>query len=244
MDNVAGAWKKTRNSGVRGLDGANLIIILYNQLEDLELGGVVAANTGDLLQIVDEQVYLGQQLLNVYYYRWFSVPSVDNTVYSALVDDFQSRVMNDVCQLQGELLIHTSLTIKNLSNNVDFFEKPISVTGQRTMSASTALPSYVSVGFKLIRDSLVTRNGFKRFGGLNESEVQGNSWVGAINDINNVEDALAEFLQIGLVDVAAPIIPKRPITPPMGTLYPYSSVASAQYSLVGTQNTRKAGRGV
>lgn len=203
----------------------------------------MAVALGDLLQIVSEQTYLGQQILNVYYYRWFSAPSVDNTVYPALIDDFQARVIGDVRQLQGELLVHTSLTIKNLSNNVDFYEKPISLTGMRTQSMATALPSYVSVGFKLIRDSLVTRNGFKRFGGLSDGEVNGNTWVGAGTDITNVEDALAELLQIGLVEVAAPIIPKRPILPPVGSLYLYSSVASAQYSLVGTQNTRKQGRG-
>lgn len=208
------------------------------------MGKVVAVSTGDLLQIIDKQTYLGQEILNVYYYRWFSVPSVDNTVYEELVTDFGNVIIGEVKELQGELLVHTSIQLKNLSNNVDFYEKPINVTGQRAQTNVTALPSYVSVGFKLIRDSLVTRNGFKRYGGLTDGTVNGNDWAGDPADITAVENALSQFLSVGLVDVAAPIIPKRPIVPPMGTLYPYSSVASAQYSLVGTQNTRKAGRGI
>lgn len=204
----------------------------------------MAVDTGDLLQIIDKQSYLSQELLNVYYYRWFSVPSVDNSVYPALVESFANTIIGEVKELQGELLVHTSVQIKNLSNNVDFYEEPFSVTGQRAQTFATALPSYVSVGFKLIRDSLVTRNGFKRFGGLGDGQVNGNSWAGDPADITAVENALSAFLKIGLVDVAAPIIPKRPIVPPVGTLYLYSSVASAQYSLVGTQNTRKAGRGI
>src|SRR5215204_2878545 len=122
----------------------------------------MSVGTGDLLQIIDEQTYLGEQILNVYYYRYFSAPTVDNEIYQALLDDFQGVIVGNAVQLQNTLLEHVNLTIKNLSNLVDFAVKPISEFGERSAFESGALPSYVSLGFTLYRDSLVTRNGSKR----------------------------------------------------------------------------------
>lgn len=205
----------------------------------IELERVVTIATGDLLQIVDHQTYLGEDLMNVYYYRWFSAPALDNVVYTDLLDDFKEVVLDKVKEIQVNALEHTTLEIKNLSNGVDFAILVVDETGVIPAAEETLLPSYVTIGFRLLRDSLVTRNGSKRFSGIVETAVEGNEFVGYTTAVANIETALADNLHTGIIETAAPIIVKRPIDPPVGSGYIYSSVASSLFGGLGTQNTRK-----
>ena len=198
---------------------------------------------GDLLQITDKQEYLGEQMLNVYYYRYFSAPILDNSGYEPLVDQFVSFIIGSNVYVQVPRVEHLTVEIRNLSNGVDFFEKPVNQFGIFVGDEDEDLPSYVSLGWQLNRDSLVTRNGFKRLGGISDLVVDGNDYVGSMTPIGAISDNFAYQLKIGLIDVAAPVIPKRPLNVPMGTDYVYSSVTSATFKGVGTQNTRKKGRG-
>lgn len=195
--------------------------------------------TGDLLQIVDNQTYLGEDLMNVYYYRWFSAPALDNVVYDDLLDDFKEVVVNKVIAVQVEQLEHTTLEIKNLSNGIDFRVLTLELTGDIPAADDALLPSYQAMTFQLIRDSLVTRNGSKRYAGVIESAVEGNEFVGYDSAIAAIETALSDKLHTGIIETCAPIIVKRPFTPPVGSSYEYSSVSAALFKGLGTQNTRK-----
>ena len=204
----------------------------------------MGANTGDLLQVTDFQSYLGEVCLNVYYYRWFSAPALGTEYLEAIWDEVRSEVIDQVVKLQVEQVVHTNLQVKNLSNGVDFYEDDPVRTGLIDAPDSEILPSYVALGFKLIRDSLVTRNGSKRVVGVPEGNVSGNTYVGAGIDIEDVENAFVAQLEVGIVTVAAPVIVKRPIPTPAGTSYLYSSVNGCAFTGMSTQNTRKAGRGI
>lgn len=203
----------------------------------------MGVSTGDLLQLIDNQSYLGQQCLNVYYYRWFSAPVLDTSYLALLNDDWESKVMNEVIKIQSDALTHNSREWKNLSNGVDIFTEGSVVEGLISAPDTSDYPSYVSAGFLLQRDSLVTRNGYKRFAGLTEGEVDGNESAIGAPTIASIEAALAAFLEVGLIEVAAPVIPKRPLNPPLES-YVYSSVQSARFRGIGTQNSRKKGRGI
>jgi hypothetical protein len=194
---------------------------------------------GDLLQVITHQRYLGEDLMNVFYYRWFSAPALDNSIYPELLDDFNEVVIAKVREIQVDGLTYDTVEIKNLSNGVDFAVNPLGFTGLIPAADDAQMPSYVSMGFQLLRDSLVTRNGYKRFAGVIESAVDGNTFVGYNVATAAIEVALADRLHAGLVEVASPIIVKRPILPPVGSDYLYSSVASALFKGLGTQNTRK-----
>lgn len=204
----------------------------------------MGASLGDLIQITDFQTYLGQVCLNVFYYRWFTAPAIGNEYLEALWTEYRSDVMDQMIKLQVEQVVHNNLQVKNLSNGVDFYEDDPNRTGLIDAPDSEILPSYVALGFKLIRDSLVTRNGSKRIVGVPEGNVSGNTYVGLGVDIESFENALVGRLSVGIIEVAAPIIVKRPITPPVGDTYIYSSVNGASFSGMSTQNTRKAGRGI
>ena len=198
--------------------------------------------TGDLIQCVDNQSYLGQQVLNVYYYRWFSTPVADRSYLEGIADDWETKVLDPVLDLQNDGLSHVSREWRNISNNVDLFVNGEVKYGSNSSTETTRLPSYVSIGFLLQRDSLVSRNGYKRLAGLTDADVSGNKYVGGAPSVAAVEVAFAALLSFSLFDVAAPIIVKRPIVPPVES-YSYSSIISARFRTVGTQNTRKAGGG-
>lgn len=196
-------------------------------------------STGDLLQIIDKQVYLGEELMNVYYYRYSSAPAVGNAIYEELLGDFRDNIVEAIVDVQVTALEHTELEIKNLSSGVEFAILPINLTGVIPAAEEALAPSYVSINFRLLRDSLVTRNGSKRISGLTDLSIEGNEFVGYNTQRDAIEVAMGQPLYAGAIEVAYPVIVKRPIVPPVGTGYVYSSVASVVYGGLGTQNTRK-----
>lgn len=204
----------------------------------------MAAGLGDLIQITDFQTYLGQAVLNVYYYRIVAALGITDAGYTAMLEWFEENVVTPVSEIQSEFLLHDTLELRNLSNGLDIATLITGVNGTGT-SADSALPSYVTVSYKLVRESLATRNGAKRFGGIVEEHVEGNTWelAGSSFDLA-IAEALAMDYEAGLALVAEPIIVKRPIDVPVGTTYTYSSIGSAIFTRLGTQNTRKAGRGI
>lgn len=203
----------------------------------------MAVVQGDLIQCIDYQEYLGQQLLNVYYYRFIPLTAIMDGGLSLFNDAWEAAVLDKVRAIQLTVVQHTSREWKNLSNGVDLFVDGTVVNGLRSGDANAYEPSFVSAGFILRRESLVTRNGYKRIGGLSSSDINGNDWVGEGTAIPEIEVALASDLSVGLIPSLEPIIVKRPIVPPVES-YQYASIGSSSFRGIGTQNTRKKGRGI
>lgn len=203
----------------------------------------MAAEFGDLLQLVDNQSYLGQQVLNVYYYRVTAALGIADPYLNLLNDYWEEHVLAPILAVQVDALTHNSREWRNLSNNTDLFSANEVIPGNVSVSDAVSMPSFASLGFLLRRESLVTRNGYKRFAGLPDDAVSGNAWTGSVPDLTAIELALAADLNIGLLSVAEPVIVKRPIAAPVAS-FDYSSIGSAQFRGIGTQNSRKAGRGV
>lgn len=198
----------------------------------------MAIATGDLLQFVDKQVFLSQEILNVYYYRYFAVVGVGVEAYEELADDWVDNILTPIRLIQSTILDHTTLEIRNLTNGLDVYEATVNLNGGVSSTEDTVRSSFEAASFKLQRGSLATRNGAKRFAGLPESMWSGNTYSGDPDLITDVRAALARNLQIGLVDVAAPVIVHRPIPVPADP-YIYSTVVGVSFSGIGSQNTRK-----
>lgn len=194
---------------------------------------------GDLIQITDVQEYLGQELLNVYYYRYILVAGATNDIYPSLADWFEDNIIANVILVQNDVLVHSEIDIRNLTNGVDIYERPISIPGDVVEASTGWQPSYVSINFKLVRESLVTRNGNKRLGGLCESMIAGNTFTFPSGAQASIEAALADDVTLGATVTFEPIIVKRPIGSPPVASYQYSSIGAAQFTRLGTQNTRK-----
>lgn len=203
----------------------------------------MVANLGDLIQVVDNQLYLAQQVLNVYYYRITSITPLADPYLPTLSDWFEDNVIPAVCDIQADALIHVSREWRNLTNGTDLYTVTEAVPGSQATPTASLTPSYVSAGFMLQRESLVTRNGYKRFAGIPEHQITGNTWLEDSGVRTALASALASDITVGLATVAEPVIVKRPIDVPVAE-YEYSSIGSAVFRSLGTQNTRKAGRGV
>jgi len=188
-------------------------------------------------------MYLGQQVLNVYYYRVNGVTPLADPYLEAMSNWFETTVLPAVIAIQSDALSHVSREWRNLTNGADLYTNTSVVPGGISTPSAGNSPSYVSAGFILRRESLVTRNGYKRFAGIPESQIMGNTWVQSPTEIAALEEALASDIFVSLVTIAEPVIVKRPIVVPV-TEYDYASIGSAQFRGLGTQNTRKAGRGV
>jgi len=201
----------------------------------------VAVATGDLIRCVDFQSLLGQTVLNVYYFIWTPVlPGSDGYLEDANTS-FLDLYMPSITAVQVNTLEHTHREWRNLTNGVDLFDDDTVIPGD--IDSGQPLNSFTSLGFMLRRDSLVTRNGYKRFAGLVEGDVQGNDWVGGDTRIDNLKAALMETLVTGIVPSLAPIIVKRPIPEP-AVDYDHSGIVSVAFRGLGTQNSRKPGRGI
>jgi len=201
------------------------------------------AAAGDLIRITDKQTYLGQQVLNVYFYRVSDTTPLIGDYLQTFSDSFQDVVLADVVPLQLAALEHTSLYIENISNGVDILEDTTGFPISGDVETGSGMPPYVSYGFQLVRESRVTRNGYKRFAGVPETFTSNGVYDGNPTLIAALEDALGSDFQAGIATYAAPVIPKRPIAVPVGT-YEYADISSGLFKGIGTQNTRKFGRGI
>lgn len=203
----------------------------------------MAAALGDLIQLIDNQTYLGQQVLNVYYYRITALLGLGDGYLSDLNNDWETNILATIRAIQLDGLLHVSREWRNLTNGTDLFADNGVLNGLVGGAATSYTPSFLSAGFMLQRESLATRNGYKRFAGISESNVSGNELVGLTTEVTNISNALPADLNVGAFPVAEPVIVKRPINPPVAS-YIYASIGSASFRSVGTQNSRKAGRGV
>jgi hypothetical protein len=204
--------------------------------------------TGDVFQLVDEQVQAGQQILNVYFYKQAATTSGNGA--EQLVTSWIDQFLNNVLAFQSDDVTHLSVSAKNLFNDTEAYTELISSPG---VGASNVLPTFNAVGFRLIGDNAAVRDGQKRFAGLDESAVQD----GVITSSGYVTllDGLAEALTLGLLvglapDVFVPVVVKRILD---GTTYRLpensgeavlSNVLDALWNPeVTSQTSRKIGRG-
>jgi hypothetical protein len=203
----------------------------------------VALAVGNIIQIIDTQTYLGQEVLNVYHYRCTAVSPTPTDPYGNLLDMFDADVVENVAEIQMSNLLHVSREARNLSNGLDFAINSSVIPGGMSTDTHQELNSFTSAGFLLQRSSLATRNGYKRVGGLSETDVVGNDWVGETTRLDDIEGAFAMTITAELGVTFQPIILKAG-SDPLTTDPIYSNIATASFRGIGTQNSRKPGRGV
>lgn len=198
----------------------------------------MAASNGDLLQFIDHQTYLGEDVLNIYYYRVVAIAGLTGNYLEQLNDEFYDTIVDNVRDFQDAGLVHTTIESRNLTNGIDFFLTSIVSPDGDGLTSGAGMPSAICYTFRLLRESLVTRNGYKRFAGVSESQGAGNAYTPSSGQIAGAIGGLTADLFLGAADVASPVIVKRPIPSP-ATVYEFSFVGDADFRGIGTQNTRK-----
>lgn len=203
---------------------------------------------GDILQISDFQSFLGNTLLNVFFYE-VSAADVDLD-YETVKVAFENAIVEPMSNIQSNFCEHVRIVIKNLTNELDIAEFPISVTGFHGGQASQ---SFVSYSIRLIRSTALTRHGSKRIGGLSEGTLDGNGVLSSeLGTVTAFADLLAEPLvmesEVFPEFTAVPVIVGRFHIPAANAgeidLSKINPVSAAQFIRVTSQATRRAGRGI
>jgi hypothetical protein len=207
----------------------------------------MAIVVGDILSLTDQQTFLGQQILNVYFYE---ITAVDpDTTYEMIAQAFELEVVQAAAAVQSGSLLHTSIIVRNLTNGLDIWEEPVNDAGND--ADGQPLASFYSLGYRLVRTTAATRHGSKRIGGTTETFVEGNGIAAAqLANVQAVAAAMASPLEATgtIADfTAVPVIVGRfPAGDPNAgelDLSVINPVSTAQFIRVTTQTTRRAGRG-
>lgn len=209
----------------------------------------MALAVNDIVQLTDVQSFLGQQVLNVYFYRVTSF-EVGVTLEDIAEVFASATFLGVLTDIQHALLNHDRIIVRNLTNGIDIHEEAIDVPGTATGDSA---PSFTAAAFRLIRTNATTRHGQKRIGGIPEGHINGNDLATGIDvTYDTVEVILGSPLErTGTVDedfeLEPVIVGRFPIggpTPGELDLTVINPVQSAQFIRLTTQTTRRAGRGV
>jgi len=178
----------------------------------------------------------------VYFYRVSDLTPLVGDYLQVFSDSFQDIVLPPVTDIQCVDVSHVGLFLENLSNGVDILEDTSGFPVPGGVSEVSCMPPFVSYGFQLVRESRVTRPGYKRFAGVPEEWVTDGVYSAGTEALEAVEEALGADFLAGIAHYAAPVIVKRPFEVPAVT-YEYSDLSAGLFKGIGTQNTRKLGRG-
>lgn len=213
----------------------------------------------DVYEIVDVQSLYGQEVLNVYYYQQdiLFLP-VFPTIAQSLADRFQAEILPSLLACQTGDILHTAIRVRNLFDDSDAYEKPVSAPGTGWAASSSTVPAFTSIGVTLAGDNAAVRDGAKRIAGTLNTPTDGiitdATLLGALNTLmTELEDWITDGGGVP-TDIWKPVVVKRVRSGAPGA-YEYrlpenlaetvlSNVVDALYALVmTTQISRKIGVG-
>lgn len=189
------------------------------------------------------------RFLNVFHFVVDSITGENDLseVGQGIIDDWaadKTSLFQDVISSQTSF---DGMDLRNLTNGLEIFVGDFTspfvggVTGD-------SLPPANTWGFQYVRSTTVTRNGYKRFGLVPESlQSNGIATPAAIEDLNALADELdatliySQSTPVLFSWTLAPVIVRKDAT---GALVTSQEVSDVVYRGIGTQNTRKLGRGM
>lgn len=204
---------------------------------------------GRIYRATWKQEMLGQQVLNVQYYR---CESADVTATMEDVGDaLGGWWLTNLAPYLSKVLLLKETLLEDAVNDVNFVLTAETYVGDD--DATSPLPPFMAWHIQQVRTTKTTRHGGKRFAGINEGHI--NSGVPAIS--NAYIEGMETFAGSNLVAsgtsghdyVLAPVIIGRDKVIEDGkTKYVpdytnYNYVKQAVFKGISTQRTRKPGRG-
>jgi len=187
----------------------------------------------DLYQIIHQQVFLNQEVLNVFYYKDLETgPSVGLT---SILSAFNTDVSIAMNQIQSDDVTGVSITTQKVGG---VNEETLDISSQAGTRPGDPRASYAAWGYILNRSTIDVRNGAKRVVGVSETDAQGNNPVLAFEvDLASFALVLEANLVLSNSAELAPVIFRRGsfVDPDWFG----SNVASSQFVRLTTQNSRK-----
>jgi len=211
----------------------------------------MAVAMDDILRFTAKGVYLGQQCQNVFFYQ-ANFGGV-NSPYATWLQGFRESVIDKVRVVQSTSYAWTETDVENLTNGLDFATE---VYNPQILGAKSGdpTPSFEAANIQLKRSTKLTRHGSKRFSGLIEPDVSGNTVLWTVSETDSVLDAcrlhLFAVVLMVPVDHGTPVIVGRnlvsPGPPPRYELdlTKINVISDAELTAVSTQRSRKLGHGI
>lgn len=175
----------------------------------------------------------GEECLNVFHYR-HSTSTGSNPNLQGIITSFVNSVLEQINDVLSASFSWDKVIIQNLSNVSEYLDLNLSpnINGQ---IAEDPMPSFVNVTYKAVRPYPPLRHGYKRFAGVPEGQVAGNSpSAGYLTLLENRALALAATLTDSAGNTYVPIIRYA-----VGGGYSDYQASDWRFARVGTQNTRK-----
>lgn len=200
------------------------------------------ASLNDVFRLVITGTYLAQQISNVFHYRMTSVGSEPNPA-QVLTDEFIPTVGAAIGAVTSTGMVWDSCSARNLNSLTEFWDE-LSVSAMAGTVVGPAMPSFVTFNYHWPVPTKAIRGGRKAIGGVPEDSTIGNEPTSAaLVDLSALAIAMDQNLVSGGGTVFAPVVARIP-TPEPSVYVPVNFIPTTiQLKSIGTQNTRKKGRG-
>lgn len=205
----------------------------------------MATQTGNVFELALIGSFLTNEVINAFQYRYTGASATAQSSMESLCDAFVADTLPPLLAIQSTQMSYSGLRVRNLSNGLDIYETAIVASG---LVAGDAAPSFVALGITYYRETAITRNGGKRFAGLTESVVSGNSLAIANSYLTAIYDGLAATHNMvddtqTVIGEFAPVIVGRDAVTKAYDLSRVNNVRAIGNGVLTTQMTRRAGHG-
>lgn len=206
---------------------------------------------GDILELVLRSHWndSGDENLNVFHYEVTEQTGLSELwqIGQGIIDSWAGELTSYFQDVTSSQIVFDGMDIRNLTDTSEIFTGNFTdpfaggVTGD-------VLPPFASWGFLYRRATTVTRNGYKRFPGVPESlQANGVATSAAIEDLTALAAILNSPLEAsgvtpGVYDIT--MLTRIVRKDENGALVLFQPVTAVDYRGIGTQNTRKLGRGM
>ena len=202
----------------------------------------IVGSSWRIYEVKDYYTIGSTECLSTWFYR---ITIVSQPSAAQLATNFASEVLDNLVDVQGDNVNHHTLEVIDYMDDSNFGTFSIDVDG--SISISNALPHFVCAGLRLLRSSRDMRSGWKRIGGQDESQAEGNQWSSAYKAIlDSKVSGIIQDINIDLVALQLVVVRNRPtvsdpdIDPEDATTWRYTNVLSGEWvPYVTTQNSRK-----
>ena len=191
------------------------------------------------LTAVQRQANIVEDIHNVFHYRT-TVDVTSNDDVEEFIQEWIDTVQPAILAFQTDQIVYLDIRAEVVG---DVWFSSIAQGSVDGLISGTTMPPYVAYEFIYKRATRLTRNGFKRFAGVDEGSVEqaGNVSGTVAAALTAAEPVLGSTLVLSWGS-AVPIIYGRPTPAPSSLPERENNIIEVAFQRVTTQNSRKPWR--
>lgn len=198
----------------------------------------------DVYQVKLNSAYLGQAMLNIWWYRCTTAASGNGA--EALYDGFDPTIPNRIAAITVDTMTFGTIEVVNYANPLEFYTAECSVAGGALDGEANENVSWETISVRSFRTAPGQRYSYKRFSGIPKDGINGNSLEGAyLTSVLGAMDGIwgspmasgwaFQSVQVGKTPGDPPTNPVLGVNPHVNYVIP----GSISGVFLGSQNSRK-----